>query len=152
MAKETYEIRSGSGCGGFLNPPSHPAHTHAVIGKCGREETSFSSIEHTAGCDWIPVDIRAECKRMLDTWEASKPSIAAPETRDWIGTVLAYFKGCYRNPNVEGVRQWYASDLLIRDWTPMDHADDHAGVRCIRQYYPDYVPVANDFTRGKWGA
>jgi len=86
---------------------------------------------------------------MLKDW---KPlPLSDPETQAWIAQVLGYFKGMYRNPDMSGTRQWSASDMLVRDWNPMEHLSDHAGVRFIRTYYPSFSPTPADFERAKWG-
>lgn len=143
-------INHTRGCGGFLNPPTHPEHTKSVDTFArGRVDGCMSLISATHA-EYLAPEVRAEAAAILATWE--RPALESPEVQAWIGQVLGYFRGCYRNPDRSGPDQWHASHLLISDRDPLENADDHAGVRLIRSYYAAYVPNATDFARARWGA
>jgi hypothetical protein len=164
-----YIVRSG--CGGFLNPPGHPSHTFSVYEGPRRDPRSIMSLESTIGAEWLSEKVRAEAKALLDGWAAEETALtpeeqtetlmqrgyfrltlSAPAVQEWILQVLGYFRGCYRNPNVDGLRQWAVSDLIInRDRNPLEYLDEHAGVRLIRQYYPGFAPTAEHFGGAYWG-
>jgi hypothetical protein len=145
-----YIVREGMG--GFLCPPGHPAHTFSVFEGPRNNPRSMTSLEGTIGAEWFSEKVRAEAKALLDGWAAEKPAIDSPEVQEWILQVLGYFRGCYRNPGIDGLRQWAASDLIINsDRNPLEYLDDHAGVRLIRQYYPGFAPTAAHFGGAYWG-
>lgn len=164
-----YIVRSG--CGGFLSPPGHPSHTFSVYEGKRNDPSSISSLESTIGAEWLSDKVKGEAKALLEGWAAEETTLTpdqqtetlmqrgyfrlalgTPEVQEWILQVLGYYRGCYRNPNVEGLRQWYASDLIInRDRNPLEYLADHAGVRLIRQYYPNFTPTAEHFGGAYWG-
>lgn len=129
------------GCGGFLNPPTHPEHTNSVVGR-----DFIISLSTAAKADWLADDVREKAAKLLTDWENNKPAI----DMEWVRQVLAYFNGCYRGEGDEGVC-WQASNLRIdMKIDPLYNADVHAGVHWIRSFYPDYHPVRDDFG-GVWG-
>lgn len=142
-----------SGMGGFLNPPTHPAHHYSVEqGEAGKrwKPTGCMSLEAATNDTWIDPEVRRKAQELLETWQA--PPIESPEIREWISQVLGYFRGCYQGLEKLGEASWHASNLLIDgDLDPMDHVDQHAGVHLIRQYYPSFTPTAGDFEQAYWG-
>lgn len=140
------------GIGGFLNPPTHPEHNYSV-------ETNTEFHSNCRGClslttaleaSWIEDEVRAEVKRLLDSWQ--RPALESPEIQDWIHQVLGYFRGCYRNPALPESQQWNASYLIINQGAnPLAFVMDHAGVRWIRKFYPEFVPTAEHFEHAYWG-
>lgn len=132
------------GMGGFLNPPTHPEHSHSVHSLYG--DTFSMSLSAAVESDWLDDETKAAAKRMLDSW--ARPDIESPAIRDWVHRVLGYLQGCYQGDNGE----WDASKLIIdqgRD--PIANVDQHAGVHMIREYYPDYQPTVEDFKLAYWG-
>lgn len=139
-------IQSG-GCGGFLNPPGHPEHTISV----GDRDT-LMCLSSAAKESWVPERVRSQAQSYLDGWMNNRPAIDSDDVRKWIHRVLGYFKGCYENLDKrESGENWDASHLIIDKRDPLQFADYHAGVNCIRQYYPEYVPTQSDFDNAKWG-
>jgi hypothetical protein len=141
-----------SGMGGFLNPPTHPEHAFSVETDldrrpCNRGGMSLSS---AADCDWLDDNTRADAKRRLGAWQA--PPIESLEIREWIASVLGYFRNCYRGAG-DAPECWHAANLRIpkQEFDPVLNADQHAGVNLIRKYYPAYAPTADDFARACWG-
>src|SRR5690349_1630197 len=92
------------GMGGFLNPPGHPEHTMSVVGY--RFSESLSAAVNDENLD--PA-LRAEAKQILDDWEANKP----PIDRDWVHSVLGYFRGCYQGNPELGEKSWHVCKLVI---------------------------------------
>jgi hypothetical protein len=129
--------------GGFLNPPTHPTHTHCVEEVARGEVVGMSSLE--SDLDWVPDQIKQKAKKILQEWEDNKP----PLDGAWALQVLGYFRNCYIPPSGNTA----ASTLTIDpERNPMDHIDSHAGVAYIRKYYPDFTPRQEDFNRAKWGS
>ena len=147
-------INTRRGMGGFLNPPGHPELTSSVETNLRRrlENRGSMSLSYAAECDYISPAVRAEAKRKLAEWSANRLAIDSNEVQAWVRQVLGYFKGCYRNPDRSGVQQWNASELIIDNRDPLANADDHAGVRTIRHYYPEFTPTAEHFAQARWGS
>ena len=153
----------GAGCGGFLNPPTHPTRAHHI------EERAFNGTCRSfmwihANDAWVPASVKREGRKILDAWTPLPAD--HPDVVEWRSQVLGYFKGCYRNPSAPEAEQWHAGKMLIipapappdgvsriegptRD--PVEWADDHAGVHLIREFYPYFTPTAEDFAIAKWG-
>jgi hypothetical protein len=108
-------------------------------------------LESAVDCEWLDDNTRAAAKAMLDEWAANKPALSDPAVQEWVLQVLGYFRGCYRNPDMSGVEQWNVSNLKIDSRDPMANVDDHAGVRTIRHYYPEFTPTAEHFAGAYWG-
>lgn len=145
------KIDRTSGCGGFLCPPSHPEHTHSVRSSYG--DTFFMSLTCAAyDSDWLNPLTRGAARGILKRWSRTKPSIDGVNNQKWVRQVLGYFAGCYHGANAKGEQSWDASDLRInKDADPMLNADIHAGVHCIRKYYPEFKPTQAQFDEAKWG-
>lgn len=140
-----------SGCGGFLNPPSHPEHTASVETlRHGVTPDGCMSLLSAVSADYLDEITRREARALLESWV--RPALESPDVQAWIGQVLGYFRGCYRNPAKSGAEQWHASHVLIDNREPLANALDHCGVRCIRSFYPEYMPTADDFARAQWGS
>lgn len=138
------------GMGGFLNPPTHPEHTQHVETDLRKrpENRGGMSLSTTLECEWMDDATKAAARTALDSWQ--RPPMDAPEVIAWILQVLGYFKGCYRGPDPEP-ECWHAGRLSIDDRDPMQHLDEHAGVRLIRKYYPEFMPTAQMFLDAYWG-
>ena len=156
---ERYRIASGpkEGCGGFLNPPTHPEHTMSVQGFRRGEMTSLNSLSSATKEDqsWIPADIRKAAANILRGWKA--PPIDSPGVKDWIHQVLGYFRDSYRGEGAEPLC-WGAGNLRFNhkpaddeDYPVWATVDNHAGVHLIRKYYPEYQPTDEDFANAYWG-
>jgi hypothetical protein len=140
-----YRIADG-GMGGFLNPPNHPEHDHHVRGPYG----DCCSLSCAVSDQTLLGSIRQEAQAILEAWD--RPSLDSPEVREWITQVLGYYRNCYRGQGAEPTC-WHAANLLIDpERKPMEHANDHAGVRLIRKYYPEYMPTEQDFSNAHWGS
>lgn len=110
------------------------------------------SLSTAVDSEWLDDATRAKAKQRLTEWQESRPSLESAEVQDWIHQVLGYFKGCYRNKDLQEPECWHAGKLTISKANdPVDHADDHAGVRLIRQYYPEFTPTVADFAAAYWG-
>lgn len=156
---EHWMIRSGEreGCGGFLDAPGYPTHTHSIVSYRGSKPRDFESISSLRYDleDWIPADIRAQAKALLDAWHANPPSIDSAEVQDWIHQVLGYFRNCWRGKGPEP-ECWHANKLEIVSGPLMDGVqvyaiEKHAGVHMIRKFYPEFTPSAEDWARAYWG-
>jgi hypothetical protein len=147
-------ISTCMGMGGFLNPPGHPEHTSHVETDLERRPDNRGALSLSAAvdCEWIVPGIRNEAKRKLDEWSANRPALDSVEVQAWVRQVLGYFKGCYGDPNKNGDIRWNASELIIDKRDPLSNTDDHAGVRAIRQYYPEFTPTAEHFAQARWGS
>jgi hypothetical protein len=142
-----------SGMGGFLNPPGHPEHTQSVETDLHRrpENRGGMSLSAAVACDWLDDATRAAARTILKTWEANKPALNNPEVQEWVRQVLGYFRGCYRNPEA-GAEEWNAGKLTIdQKRNPLDKPEDHTGVNLIREFYPEFVPTAEQFGEAYWG-
>ena len=150
MTKEKARIVD-EGMGGFLNPPTHPEHTHSVEFDLHRrpEHRGRMCLTLARDEDWLTDSIRIEVNAMLDAWQA--PPLDSPDVHEWVLQVLGYFRDCYRNPDKSGWEQWSASHVRILKQNPLEHANDHAGVHHIRHFYPKYQPTAEDFANAYWG-
>src|SRR5262245_11440095 len=128
---------NNKGMGGFLNPPNHPEHDFSIAYRGG-----YSSLSSAAACDWLDDTTRAAAQAILDSW--NKLPLDAAEVILWVRKVLGYFEGCYGNPDLSEPEKWHASNLLMsREAVErnVDTADNHAGVRFIQTYYPEYDPT-----------
>jgi hypothetical protein len=135
---------SNNGMGGFLCPPSHPEHSMSVSFVDGR-----MSLSSAITCEWLNPATRYDAKKILDKWE--KPDINNPEIKKWIRQVLGYFANCYKGDGKEP-ECWNVSNLkMLKKGQRKPAVDNHAGVRLIRKYYPEYVPSKKDFREAKWG-
>ncbi len=141
------------GLGGFLCPPGHPMYTQSVETDLRRkpENRTTMSLEYAAESPMLDDVTKAVVRTILNTWERNKPALDSPEIQEWILQVLGYFRGCFNfTPDVEA--GWNADQLTIDSgYDPLKHADCHAGVHCIRRYYPNFQPNANHFLRAYWG-
>lgn len=138
------------GMGGFLCPPTHPEHTQSVQTdlRRRRENRSSMSLSHALTCDWLEDRVKHRVQQILEQWNSTKPALDTPAVQEWILTVLGYFKGCYKGDN----GSWNVADLrMVPNANPMENIDDHAGVRLIRKYYPDFTPTAAQFDEAYWG-
>jgi hypothetical protein len=114
-----------------------------------KENRGCVSLTHAVTCDWISADTRGRAAGMIKRWHANPPAIDSEPVQRWISQVLGYFRGCYVPES--GSRN--ASDLVIdRNRDPVKHAADHAGVRLIRDFYPDFTPTTEHFVSAKWGS
>lgn len=134
-----------SGCGGFLNPPTHPEHTQSVTSVYGH--TFYISLTGAVAADWLDDECRTAARKILDAWEPLP--LESPEVQGWISQVMGYFKGCYQGPT----GSWNASDLYIGrcDLFAMENQDRHAGVHLIRKYYPEFVLTEEILKNARWG-
>ena len=141
------------GMGGFLCPPGHPAHSRHVETDLRRkpENRSTMSLEYAIDDTTLDGTTWAEVNAILKHWEANKLPLDSARVQEWIFQVLGYFKDCYNlTPDVE--TGWHAGNVTIsKRIDPMELADYHAGVHCIRRYYSDYKPTAEDFAGAYWG-
>jgi hypothetical protein len=148
MATEKGRIVSG-GCGGFLNPPTHPEHTMHVETDLRRkpENRGMMSLSYAAGCEWLDSETRQAARRVLNNWQ--RLALDDPSIQDWICHVLGYFRGCYVRPFASrNVDQFLISKTL----NPLANAHMHAGIQLIRDYYPEFHPSQEHFTGAYWGS
>ena len=101
------------------------------------------SLSSATNCSHLPDYIRTKARQELEEWEPKTPDI------NWIHQVLGYFQGMYiAKPGASR----NLSDLhYTPKLNPLDEWRLHAGVLLIQQYYPDYVPELDDFTKAIWG-
>lgn len=150
MTKELGRIRS-SGMGGFLNPPTHPEHTHSVETDLRKHPDNRGSMSLTAAVDsaWLADETRADARRMLEGWIA--PDLDTPDVQEWILQVLGYFRGCYKGEGAEP-ECWHAGTLrIVKTGEALPPVQEHAGVHLIRKYYPAFVPSAEHWAAAYWG-
>ncbi len=149
MTKKEAGRIAASGMGGFLNPPTHPEHTHSVETDLRLRPENRGSMSLTAAieCEYLDDATRAAARTVLASWV--RPALDSSEIQEWVKQVLGYFKGCFKG---EGPNQWNASELRIDNKIdPLLNADLHAGVRLIRKYYPEFTPTAEHFAAAYWG-
>jgi len=144
--KKSYGSIKLDGCGGFLNPPTHPEHTHSVTGR-----NFFMSLSSAVDAEWLEDIVRARAKRILDAW--TPLPIEHEDVQNWIYRSLGYFNNCYskdwinRNVNTHCEIIKYKKGSL-EFWKNMPR---HLGVMHIREYYPQYQPKLSDFNNAYWG-
>lgn len=141
-------IDTKSGMGGFLNPPGHPEHTSHVSSVSKITNWFSISLSSAVNCDWITPAIRTEAKRKLKEWSDNRPALESEEVQNWVLRVLGYFHDTYISPNGFVANEGYDIHL---NWDPMEHIDEHAGVACIRKFYPKFVPTEKHFKNAYWG-
>lgn len=155
--KKERGIITRPGMSGFLCPPTHPEHTLHVEYDLWRRPENRSGMslfcaatdERTA--EWLDAGTITEARRVLAAWD--RPPIERDDVQDWIRQVLGYFRGCYRGTGPEP-ECWNADKLSIVKVVSgheMDNVDEHAGVRLIRRYYPEFAPTVEHFTGAYWG-
>lgn len=150
MSRIALDAIVSGGQNNFLSPPEHPTHRfHVETDRNRRKENRSSySLDYAVYCESIGSPVRKQVARMLEAWGASRPSLDAPEVRDWVSRVLGYFRDCYIPEN--GDRS--ASEMLVdRERDPLAHSDSHAGVAFVRDFYPEFNPTSADFAAAYWG-
>ena len=136
---------SPNGCGGFLNPPTHPEHDYSITGR-----EFILSLTGAVKSEWLSDDARRVAKNLLKSWKA--PAIESPEIQEWILQVLGYFKGCYKVSGNSAPDCWNVDKLIITmTRNPMLNCNIHAGVNYIRKFYPAFIPTAEHFQNAYWG-
>lgn len=140
------------GMGGFLNPPTHPAHSLHVETDLRRrkENRGGMSIETAIECEYIDPATKEQARKILAYWQTIKPAIDSPEVKEWILQVLGYFRNCYKGEGNEETA-WNASNLRIATPENPTPNEQHAGVHLIRKYYPEYEIKGEDFKGAHWG-
>jgi hypothetical protein len=136
------------GAGGFLNPPTHPEHTKSIETDLRRrpENRGSMSLSYAATCEHTDPATRMRAKMALKAWV--RPDINSQEVQEWIHQVLGYFSTMYQK--LEG--SWNCDNLYSdKDLDPVLNANRHAGVHCIRKYYPEFVPTTEHFAKAYWG-
>ncbi len=88
-------------------------------------------------CEYILNDSKMVAKMKLDSWNPLP--LNDEKVVKWVRQVLGYFRNCYKNRDMNEPDCW------------MEWVEDHAGVRLIRKYYPEYNPSQEDFDMAKWG-
>jgi hypothetical protein len=136
------------GCGGFLNPPTHPEHDWSVRSVYG--DTFIISLTSAAKEAWLDPVSKDAARAKLKEW---KPlPLSDPRVQDWIHEVLGYFRGMYVGQDKAMKESWNASDLRhLPDADPVLNQDIHAGIHLIRRYYPQFKATAYDFQAAYWG-
>ncbi len=109
MNKSKGLIDTGSGMGGFLNPPTHPAHTISV--RSVKRDDFCMGLASAVECEYLDDNTKAQAAKILADWQ--KPAIESPEVQSWVLEVLNYFNHCYRNPDKDPARQWHADNCTI---------------------------------------
>jgi hypothetical protein len=143
-AKEPAQIVESAGHCLPERPPGHPDLRYSVAVPMGA-----MSISYAAECGFLDEAVKAQCRKLLDEYMASIPSLEDPKVQKWIAVVLARFKTRYR-PAKDGQPVWSMSSLEEHpDWDQMQHVDRHAGVVWIRSFYPSFTPTAEHFTGTK---
>ncbi len=133
-----------SGCGGFLNPPTHPEHDYSVVST--RRDQFILCLTSASTDEYITDSTRIAAKKLLDDWVA--PDIDSDEVQDWIHQVLGYFNNCY-SPDGQNRK---VSDCKITAGNPFEIGImRHLGVLLILKYYPEYQPRGVDFLNAYWG-
>lgn len=154
LKKEKGRIIRG-GMGGFLDPPGYPTHDWSVQTDLRRrpENRGLMSIDSATKAEWLDGATRSHARRLVEQWRASRPPLSSPQVRDWVHQVLGYFGSMYRNPAVPEDRQFNVSEMISNPrLDPVRHADDHAGVHFVREFYPEFSPSATDFEKAHWGS
>ena len=139
------------GMGGFLSPPTHPAHSFGVETDLRRkpENRGGMSLEHAAKCTYLNEKVRGRALQHLNQWKAS--DIDSPEIQDWVHQILGYFRNCYKGPQGDETA-WHATNLRMNpDTTPNLNVDLHAGVHHIRKFYPGFTPTIENWANAYWG-
>jgi len=141
------------GMGGFLNPPGHPEHDWHVETDLRRkpENRGCMSLSYAAMDETLDPATQIQVQNLLDQWGSDLPPLTAPTVVDWIHQVLGYYKSCY---NFQGEESgWHVGCLTTdSDLDPLENTDFHAGVHCIRKFYPEYRPSRCDFLYAYWGS
>lgn len=157
---EASQMASG-GMGAFLNPPTHPDHTHHLETDLKRRKWNRGSmsLSYALECDYISDGMKRRITKMYENWHNEKPAIDTPEIKDWICNVLGYFRHCYSpdgiNRNSDSCLIWIAKNEKYTYGEKWQHFkrdnNNHLGVMHIREFYPDYKPAASDFRNAYWG-
>lgn len=143
---DVYRIRNdGQGCGGFLSPPGHPAHTHVLEGfwgngtakpnisarMRGRGPDMIGGIDSAPDDEHLPQHIRDQARRLLEAAEL----VCSP---DWVANVYGYFRNSY---SPDGTDRDASNAVIYKPGTSdRPPADRHLGYLLVRQYFPDHKP------------
>lgn len=155
--KQKGRIIHGEGMGGFLCPPGHPMHDYRVETDLRRkpENRSMMSLQAAVDCEWLDDAARGDARTILAAWEANKKPLDSPAVQEWILQVLGYFRDCYCRSDGSREDDWHTDNLVIPGQRGQSNkplpVERHAGVHCIRRYYPEYKPTAAHFAGAYWG-
>lgn len=154
--------------GSFLTPPNHPSRKQSIKFYDGGHGyiALNKDIYLSDGYSYVPQKIKDEVREIFEEYEKNKPPINNPLVKDWIYQVLGYFKNCFRGK----CGSWEAGKLKIKsplfqradgkNLTQKEILDflvsnfsqkNHAGIHCIKEYYPDYIAKKNHFKKAYWG-
>jgi hypothetical protein len=124
------------GTGGFLSPPGHPTLTYTVEeyapNQYGDNVRSSMSVDSAAEEEWVPADIRARARRILDSYTPPRPP-----SEDWLAYVYSYFRNSY---SPDGTDRNVSNAVIVREGEETPDPSRSLAVLLIREYYPDHAP------------
>lgn len=115
--------RKALGMGGFLCPPGHPDHTHAVR---NNRSGAMMSVTDAATHRGLPRDVREAAQKLLDAAELRCSPL-------WVRFIYGWQRGMWTPTGT----MWESTKELT---TRVGPTGRHAAVVFIRQFFPDHRP------------
>jgi peptidoglycan hydrolase-like protein with peptidoglycan-binding domain len=140
--------------GGFLQPPGHPDTKFAIETDLRRRPENRSRARISSALEpdsSFDAATREQAAKLMRDYKANQPPLSHPAVQEWVRSTLGYYNRGYGGHPELGEKRWHAGNLVFDDRDPVLNADEHAGVRSIRQHYPDFKPTAADFAPGGYG-
>ena len=158
MTKRPTEKLVAGSAGCFLDPPSFPTHRWHIETDCNRHKENRGSISLTyaAECSWLPECLRNQAQAMINSWKQDNPFFNRqdPELLDWAHQCLGYFRNCWLDERLDLTAARKCENLII-DPKPEATPDNvllMRGVDHIREFFPSFLPTAEDLDSAYWGS
>ena len=114
------------------------------------------SLTYAAECSWLPDCLRKQAQAMINSWKQDNPFFNRqdPELLDWAHQCLGYFRNCWLDERLD-LSAARKPEYLIVDPKPEATPDNvllMRGVDHIREFFPSFLPTADDLDSAYWGS
>ena len=114
------------------------------------------SLSYAAECQWVSAFVRHEANALIKNWKQDNPFFNRqdPELLDWSHQCLGYFRNCWLDERLDLETARNAANLIV-DPKPEATPDNvllMRGVDHIREFYPSFMPTADDLDSAYWGS
>ena len=105
------------------------------------------SLTYAAECEWVSALVRHQARALINNWYQDNPVFDRenPELLDWARQCLSYWRNCWLDGRLDLETARKAENLII---DPKASATDNVllmrGVDHIRQFFPSFLPTAED--------
>lgn len=114
------------------------------------------SLTYAAECTDVSSLVRHQARALIKYWHEDNPVFNRedPELLDWAHQCLGYFRNCWLNGRLDLETARKAENLIIdskAEATP-DNVLMMRGVDHIREFFPSFLPTAEDLDSAYWGS